>query len=351
MFPMSSFFGGGFNPMAMFGGYGSTGSQSGWGQYPSFPMPTYPTPSPSYPTPTPTYPTPTPTPGYGHNNGSYSNNVSNNVNNNVNNNNNYNQNINQNLNLNAILNLLFNYQQPPVPVPPPHYPPPPPAPTYITGSAGVFGDPKFGLFTPDNLFGAIGPAPQALRDFQSGLVAGDTPTLLQDPDNGGFNVGAHIVDINGDWPSGNAIDRLVFNSGGYNIGLDASNPYKLSVLPNGSDAVSMIDFADGIDAAEQQLIATLQSHNTFVGTTNVDGRSSVFVSNPEYNVVATQRHPDQANPYFDVKFEERIGQAANNATGYVASGPVALSIPQLLNMEPNAQTQAIFNQYRNTASA
>ena len=223
------------------------------------------------------------------------------------------------------------YEEPPVYNPPPVYPPPPPVynDPKVRGAAGLFGDPRFGVFTPGVT------VPNALKDFDSGIDAGETVSLLKDNDANGFEVEV----------TGIQVDPVKTNSVG--VG-------QINVTFGGDDFMTSSEIIitnDGnIQLREGDAIhPSIGNVNTLNGVQDLgdgvtiergirNGEERIIIRNGEYEVTAALRspHPDSEN-YFDMNFEELTEDAADNATGYqtaVAGQTNPFGIVDLLQIEP-----------------
>ena len=220
------------------------------------------------------------------------------------------------------------------PAPPPYDPPapppycPPPTTPKVLGSAGLFGDPKMGLFTPN-----IGNVPTALKSFESNLKPGQTVTLLNDPSLGGLKVSGSVVQVNPANSQSTAIGSAAFTSGNDTVTISGDGSLKVNnnVVANLNDAGNLapIQLANGMTVSTSQQIdgANGQMAKRFV------------ISNGEYKITAAARKPDGVTtPYLDMNFEELTPDAADNATGYQTSVPGMtgqFGLADLLRIEPN----------------
>ncbi|MEB3286190.1 MAG: hypothetical protein VKJ04_01670 [Vampirovibrionales bacterium] len=213
------------------------------------------------------------------------------------------------------------------PSPPPYNPPPPPpAPEKVNGSAGLFGDPRMGVFTPGVT------VPNALKDFDSGIGNGETVTLLNDGDNGGLQIDVTGIQVDPNRTNSTGIGRFTVNSGSESF----------QVLNNGTVAFGSQTWTfDQLRTAGTQ---TLANGATFGISSEIDNASGGTANrfsfqNGEYKMTAALRspHPDSQN-YFDMNFEEIMADAADNATGHQTSVPGQSSpfgIADLLRIEPS----------------
>lgn len=210
--------------------------------------------------------------------------------------------------------------------PPP--PPPPPAKNKVTGSAGLFGDPQFGVFTP-----GLGNVPAALKGFESHIKAGQTETLLKDTDNGGLEITGTGVQVDPNNPNSTGIGSATFKSGNDTVTISGNG----DLLVNGQKKGNLND--DG-------LIAPIKLSNGMTVSTSqeVDGANGqkaerFVIANGDYKVTAAPRKPHaESTPYLDMNFEELKADAADNATGYKASVPgftTQFGIADLLRLEPD----------------
>lgn len=220
--------------------------------------------------------------------------------------------------------------EPPV-CPPPPPPPPPCPPVKVNGSAGIYGDPKMGLFTP-----GLGNIPDALKNIDFNQAAGAPPaTILQDPD-GNLNVQVTSVQVN---PEGNTgVGQLAIKSGSDSVNFDNSGNITVNgkVVGNINDA----GFVGPITLPSGAVIGT----STQIDGPNGKTAERFFFKNGEYQITAALRSPAGANSYLDLNFEELTSTAADNATGtkYTVPGvtdpvtgqPLKLSMADLLRLEP-----------------
>ncbi len=215
-------------------------------------------------------------------------------------------------------------EEPPVYEEPPYYPPQEPK---ILGSAGVFGDPKFGIFSPE-----VGPIPQVLKSFESGIQAGQEVTLLNDADQNGFEVKVQGIQVNPEDANSTGIGRLTINAGQNLIQL--SNDGK--ILVNGQLKGNVND--SGLIAPIQLAGGVVISTSLEIDGPNGEKKERFVIQNGEYKLTAAIRspHPDSAN-YLDLNFEELLEDAADNATGYkvnVSGLNKQFGIAELLKLEP-----------------
>jgi hypothetical protein len=212
----------------------------------------------------------------------------------------------------------------------PNYPVPPEYPqdkTQVLGSAGLFGDPKFGVFTP-----GLSNIPNQLKGFESGLKNGQTVTLLQDKDAGGLNVKATGIQVDPNNSNSTGVGKAEFKSGSDTVTIKGNG----DLLINGTKKGNINN---------NGLIAPIKLDNGMTVSTaqEIDGPNGetaerFVISNGEYKITAAVRKPHaDANGYLDMNFEERTANAADNATGYQAS--VAgltdkFGIADLLRLEP-----------------
>ncbi len=201
----------------------------------------------------------------------------------------------------------------------------------VRGSAGLFGDPKLGLFTPDSQIQGV---PPILREFDSGLAAGQTVTVLDDPDNDHFAVSVNTVQVD----PANA-DSVGVGSANINFGPVAQGFGDNEIIVN-NDGTVHVRFGDAIDPSfgniNDGIAKQTISHGVTIETAVRDGETKLIVNNGEYEVALAMRspHPDSSN-YFDINFEELTADAADNATGHdVQIGDLgAFGIDELLGLE------------------
>lgn len=218
---------------------------------------------------------------------------------------------------------------PPAPPPPPVYNPPPPPSNKVLGSAGLFGDPQFGVFTP-NLGNGI---PNELKGFESGIKANQTVTLLNDADKGGLNLSVTGVQVDPANALSTGIGTAVFKSGNDSIQIGGNG----DLLVNGVKKGNINDAG---------LIAPIKVGNLTVSTSQeIDGAGGVkaerfVIDNGEYKITAAARKPHaDSNGYLDMNFEELVDNAADNASGYqasIAGLTQKWGIVDLLKLEPDA---------------
>jgi hypothetical protein len=226
-------------------------------------------------------------------------------------------------------------QTPQCPEPPvQQYPPAPPEcppqeQNKVLGSAGLFGDPQFGLFTP-----GIQNVPNALKGFESNIKNGQTVNLLNDPDKGGFSISATGTQVDPRNAASTGIGEATFKSGNDTVQIKGNGDLYINGVKKGNinDAglISPIQLANGMTVSTAQEIDNAQG-----------GTAERFViSNGEYKVTAAARkpHPDSA-AYLDMNFQELTANAADNATGYRTTVPglnQQFGIVDLLRLEPGA---------------
>jgi hypothetical protein len=210
--------------------------------------------------------------------------------------------------------------------------PPPPPPVYqnqVLGSAGLFGDPKFGVFTPN-----LGTVPAALQGFESNIAPGQTVTLLQDSDQGGLSVSGTGTQVDPNNPQSTGIGSATFRSGNDTVTIGGDG----SLVVNGQNQGNIND--DGLIAPIQLPSGLAVSTNPEIDDANGDKTERFVISNGEYKITAAARkpHPD-ANGYLDMNFEELTPDAADNATGYQTGVPglnQSFGIADLLRLEPGS---------------
>ena len=216
-------------------------------------------------------------------------------------------------------------QEPPV-YQPPVQPPVCPPEDKVRGSAGMFGDPMFGLFTPN-----LGNVPAALKAFDSGLQNGQVVDLLSDSD-GAFNVKAEGIQVNSEVVNSTGIGKLTFSAGSNAVQLRNDG----SVLVNGQVRGNIKD---------NGLISPIALGNGLTLSTSMEvddaagNRSERFViTNGEYKFTAALRSPhENSQNYFDLNAEELTANAADNATGFQANVPglnKLMGLADLLRIEP-----------------
>jgi hypothetical protein len=208
-------------------------------------------------------------------------------------------------------------------------PPPPPAgnPVKVNGSAGLFGDPQFGVFTPN-----LGNIPEKLKGFESGIQAGQTVTLLKDSDKGGLEVTATGVKVDPNDANRIGIGSATFKAGNSVVGISGNGELKIDGVLKGNinspGEISAIQLPGGLTVSTGQAIdgANGQQAERFI------------ISNGEYKITAAVRNPHpESTPYLDMNFEELTPNSADNATGYQASIPGMANkfgIADLLRLEP-----------------
>ncbi len=201
----------------------------------------------------------------------------------------------------------------------------------VRGSAGLFGDPKLGLFTPDSQIQGV---PPILREFDSGLAAGQTVTVLDDPDNDHFAVSVNTVQVDP-----NNVDSVGVGSANINFGPTVQGFGDNEIIVNNDGSVH-VRFGDAIDPSfgniNDGIAKQTISHGVTIETAVRDGETKLIVNNGEYEVALAMRspHPDSSN-YFDINFEELTADAADNATGHdVQIGDLGtFGIDELLGLE------------------
>jgi hypothetical protein len=215
---------------------------------------------------------------------------------------------------------------------PPVCPPPPPVcqpEQKLLGSAGLFGDPQFGVFTP-----GLNNVPDGLKGFDSGIQKGQTVTLLKDTDLGGLEVSGTGVQVNPNNANSIGIGSATFKSGTDVVILQGDG----RLLVNGQNkgninnagTIAPITLANGLTVSTGQAI----------DDANGNTKERFIISNGEYKITAAARKPHaDAKGYLDMNFEELAGNAADNATGFQASVPgltQKFGIGDLLKLEPNS---------------
>lgn len=212
------------------------------------------------------------------------------------------------------------------PVEPPVYPPPPEKPKAL-GSAGLFGDPQFQVFTPNlNL-------PDALKSpFASGIGNGQTVTLINDPDKGGLKVDVTGIQVDPRNAKSTGVGEAVIKAGTDTVVFKNNG----DLLVNGVKKGNIKDggFIAPITLANGSVVST---GNEIDGAGGVRAERFV-ISNGEYKITAALRspHPDSSN-FLDMNFEELVNNAADNASGYQTSVPGLtdkFGIVDLLKLEP-----------------
>jgi hypothetical protein len=206
------------------------------------------------------------------------------------------------------------------------YDPPPPK-EQIKGSAGLFGDPQFGLFSPQ-----LGQIPNALKAFESNIKPGETVTLLNDPDAGGLNISAKAVQVDPNNADSSGIGTATFKSGNDTVIIHGNG----DLIINGQKKGNIND--TGMIAP-----ITLASGLTISTAQEIDGANGAkaerfVITNGEYKMTAATRKPHaDSTPYLDMNFEELEPDAADNATGYQTTIPGIgnrFGIVDLLRLEP-----------------
>lgn len=178
----------------------------------------------------------------------------------------------------------------------------------LKGSAGLYGDPKFGLFTPNV------NVPDVLREFESGIAPGQTVTLLDDSDNGGLEIQATAVQVDPNNAASSGIGSATFKSGSDVIVISGNGDLTVNgeLKGNINDAgdIAAIQLASGLTVSTSQQ----------VDGANGETAERFVITNGEYKITAAARNPHpEANPYLDMNFEELTDTAADNAIGYQAS--------------------------------
>lgn len=227
-----------------------------------------------------------------------------------------------------------NYGQSPqthYPSQPPVCPPSPPPvceeEPKVLGSAGLFGDPKFGVFTP-----GLANVPEALKSFDSGIGNGQTVTLLKDTDLGGLEVTGTGVQVDPANANTSAIGTASFKSGSDVVTINGDGNLLINGQNRGninsSGFIAPITLSNGLKVSTENAIdgANGQMAERFV------------IQNGEYKITAAVRspHPDSKS-YLDMNFEELVANAADNATGFqasVAGQTQQFGIADLLRLEP-----------------
>lgn len=206
----------------------------------------------------------------------------------------------------------------PTPPPPPVCPPPQ---TKVNGSAGLFGDPMFALFTPN-----VQASSELRSGVDTGLKHNQTVNVLTDKDGKGLAVNVTGTQVNPfkDGTVGVGTFEVKTNAGktvkvtnNGDVTLDGKLVGNVNTSPNGMidiDGETKVGFSQEID------------------NTAGDKAKRVVVSNNEYKVTAALRKPTGANAYFDMNFEELTNNASDNATGYTNTNGVGIAT--LLKMEP-----------------
>jgi len=216
----------------------------------------------------------------------------------------------------------------PTPAPTP-YPTPAPTPA-VLGSAGLVGDPKFMLFTPD-LQNVADLAP--LKEFESDLKVGQTITALHDEDNGGLEANLTGVQVNPANGNSIGVGDAQFWVGQQSVEFANNGDLLIDGVKKGNindnGFIAPITLATG---------ATIQTANR-VDDANGNQKERFVLNNGEYEVTAALRSPDaNSAKYYDMNFAETTAHAADNAVGYQTNvtgiGPIGIA--DLLRLEPSA---------------
>ncbi|MBY0449802.1 MAG: hypothetical protein K2X01_04165 [Cyanobacteria bacterium] len=203
----------------------------------------------------------------------------------------------------------------------------------IKGSAGIFGDPQVGLFTP-----GIGDIPDALKGFETNLKDGQTLNILKDTDKGGINVDVVGTKVNNNGKFG--VGKTITKIGNDTVEFRASGELVVNGVVKGN-------------INNDGLIADIQLSNGAVVKTSqeidgADGKKAerFVIQNGEYKITAAVRKPTGANAYLDLNFEETTNHSAENATGTkftvpglknpVTGKPLEISLPQLLSLRKDS---------------
>jgi hypothetical protein len=190
------------------------------------------------------------------------------------------------------------------------------------------------LFTPDV------SASQVLRNgFDSGIGNGQTVTILDDPDFGGFRVTATGVQVDPVDPNTTGVGQFAVRAGDQTIRVTNNGQITLVNADGSSSTIGNVN-SSGLIAP-----VTLANGATVGTSMQIDGPNGqqaerIVITNGEYKVTAALRspHPDSAS-YFDMNFEELTNDAADNATGHRVAVPgtgQSFGIPDLLRIEPTS---------------
>lgn len=187
----------------------------------------------------------------------------------------------------------------------------------VSGSAGFFGDPEMGLFTPAHLLG-IGVVPQSLKALHVGhhhRAHLDKTPLLVDPD--GLTIYGKSTHVSPGRFALGAVELVMRNVGHltfYNSGTVTLNGAPIGTL------------AGGIRPSFSNV--------------NV-GPHGFYVEYAGYQIAGSLRHPGGANPYYDLKVAEleSFPHAADNADSpFKVQAPNGqfLGLADLLKIEPGS---------------
>ncbi|MEB3244929.1 MAG: hypothetical protein VKJ06_02970 [Vampirovibrionales bacterium] len=207
------------------------------------------------------------------------------------------------------------------------------------GSVGLYGDPYLSLQT-EGL-----QVPAAMQNIHFGIDAGQTLTLLSDPDEGGLTVNATGVALDDSETPETAINLLEIALGDDRVQFNAATG---QLVLNGDVLGSITESLDETAVGDSGAIVKIdESPDGGAGQTT---RRMVFASG-QYVITAAVRAAESADAqaasatpaYLDLNIEEVVADAANNATGAktplegvnnpVTGAPVRLSMADMLAME------------------
>ncbi|MGZ8901393.1 MAG: hypothetical protein ACXW3Z_14985, partial [Limisphaerales bacterium] len=197
----------------------------------------------------------------------------------------------------------------------------------VLGSAGLFGDPQFGVFTPN-----LGNAANPLKAFESNIKNNEVATLLNDPDNSGLEVDVKGIQVDPNNAASTGVGEVRVNSGSDAILIKNNGDLLINNVVKGNikstGLIAPITLASG---------AVISTANEIDGAGGVRAERFV-ISNGDYKITAALRSPHaDSNNFFDMNFEELKTNAADNASGYRTSVPGLTNqfgIVDLLKLEP-----------------
>lgn len=198
----------------------------------------------------------------------------------------------------------------------------------LNGSAGIFGDPHIGLFTPQILNNMEVETRTQWKNIATFLEMDREYLLLRDPDSE-LEVYARTTGVNPMDPSSSVgIGTVVIKTHLTQIVFDGGNG---SIVINGTEAGNTVKKGTQIFKVPS---AIFECHNEIL-----KGYDYCLFWDNEYRIKIFPRspHPDAKN-YFDLSFEENYSNAAANADGDtltvpIGSIPYSLSLADLLDME------------------
>lgn len=225
-----------------------------------------------------------------------------------------------------------NHYPTPTPTPTP-YPTPTPTPyppvedSKIRGAAGLVGDPKFMLLTPSL---QNDPKYAALKSFDSAIKNGQTATLLNDADQGGFQVNVTGIQVDPAKTNSTGVGQANFKVGNQTVAFSNNGDLLVDGVKKGN--INDTGFIGTITLANGATVSTANR----VDDANGNQKERFIIRNGEYEVTAAVRspHPD-SKKYLDMNFEELTNNAATNATGYQTNvaGFGNIGIVDLLKLE------------------